>query len=83
VVRHWSPGCIDVSLGSVERSDIGYSNNRAGPREVDPRLHTSYQLGRRSLGHESPYVWCGCAFRRNTSIEPLEKIRPVRVTVQG
>jgi len=42
VVRDRSPGCIDVPLGSVERSDIGNSNNRAGPREVDPRPHTSY-----------------------------------------
>jgi len=41
-----------------EKSDIGDSNSKAGPREVDPRLHTSYQLGR-SLGHDSPCVWCG------------------------
>ena len=30
-----------------ETSNIGDSNNEAGPREVDPRQHTSYQLGRR------------------------------------
>jgi len=53
MVRYRSLGCADVS---VERSDIGDSNNRAGPQEVDPRPHTSYQLGRR-LGHESPCVW--------------------------
>ena len=34
-----------------ERSDFGDSNSRAGPREVDPIPHTSYQLGR-SLDHE-------------------------------
>ena len=32
-------------------SDIGDSNSRAGPCEVDLRPHTSYQLGR-SLDHE-------------------------------
>jgi len=39
-------------------SDIGESNNGAGPREVDPRQHTSYQLGR-SLDHEGSMrvVW--------------------------
>jgi len=41
-----------------ETSDIGDSNNRAGPREVDPRPHTSYQL-RRSLDHEGSCVRCG------------------------
>jgi len=41
VVRHQSSGRADVSSGSVERSDIGDSNNRAGPREVDLRPHTS------------------------------------------
>ena len=41
-----------------ERSDIGDSNSRAKPREVDPRPHTNYQLGR-SLDHEGPMrvVW--------------------------
>ena len=34
-----------------ETSDIGDSNNRAGPREVGPRPHTNYQLGR-NLDHE-------------------------------
>ena len=32
-------------------SDLGDSNNRVRPQEVDPRPHTSYQLGR-SLDHE-------------------------------
>jgi len=41
-----------------ETSDIGDSNSRAGPREVDPIPHTCYQLGR-SLGHEGSMhvVW--------------------------
>jgi len=41
-----------------ETSDIGDSNNRAGPREVDPRPHTNYQL-ERSLDHEGSMrvVW--------------------------
>jgi len=41
-----------------ERSNIGDSNSRAGPREVDPRPHTDYQLGR-SLDHEGSFcvVW--------------------------
>ena len=81
VVRHWSPGCADVSPGSVERSGIGDSNNRVGPWEVDPRPHTNYELGR-SLCHKSP---CGVddAFGHNTSKEPLEKIQPEKVTFQG
>jgi len=47
MVRHRSSGCAYVS------SDIGESNNGAGPQEVDSRQHTSYQLGR-NLGHEGP-----------------------------
>jgi len=47
-------------------SDIGDSNNRAGPREVDPIPHTNYQLGR-SLDHEGSML-------RNTSKEPLGEI---------
>jgi len=41
-----------------ERSDIGDSNRKAGPREVGPRPHTSYQLGG-SLDHEGSMrvVW--------------------------
>jgi len=30
-------------------SDIGDSNSRAGPREVDPRQHTSYQYHEGSM----------------------------------
>ena len=45
-----------------ERSDIGDSNMRAEPREVDPRPHTSYQLGR-SLDHQGSMrvVWMTCS----------------------
>jgi len=45
-----------------ETSDIGDSNNRAGRREVDPRPHTSYNLGR-SLDHEGSVrvVWMTCS----------------------
>ena len=52
MVRHWSSGCVDVS------SDIDESNSGAGPREVDPRPRTSYQLGR-NLDHEGSMcvVW--------------------------
>jgi len=47
----------EQSEGDVT-SDIGDPNSRAGPREVDPRLHISYQLGR-SLYHEGSLhvVW--------------------------
>jgi len=39
-------------------SDIGDPNSIAGTREVDPKPHPSYQLGR-SLGHEGSMcvVW--------------------------
>jgi len=75
VVKHRSSECADMS------SDIG--NSGAGPQEVDPRQHTSYQLGR-SLDHEGAHA-CGVddAFRRNTSKEPLEEIKPKRVTFWG
>jgi len=53
-VEEWS----DIGHQDMLTSDIGKSNNKAGPREVDPRPLTSYQLGR-SLGHEGPCVWCG------------------------
>jgi len=52
VVRHRSSRCADVS------SDIGESDSGARPREVDPRPHTSYQLGR-SVDHKGSMrvVW--------------------------
>ena len=52
MVRHRSSGYVDVS------SDLSKSNSRAGPQEVDPRKHTSYQL-ERSLNHEGSMrvVW--------------------------
>ena len=52
-------------------SDIGDSNRRAGPREVDPRPYTS-------ITREKPRLRgvhaCGVndAFRRSTSKKPLE-----------
>ena len=50
--------CSRQQSESDVTSDIGDSNSRAGPREVDPRPHTSYQLGR-SLDHEGSMrvVW--------------------------
>ena len=55
VVRHQSLGYTDMSLDSMERSDIGNPNSRAGPGEVDPISDASYQSGR-SLYHDGPCV---------------------------
>jgi len=63
-------------------SDIGDSNNRAGPPKMGPGPYTVIINEKpRSRGVHV----CGVndAFRRNTSKEPLEELRLVRVTFQG
>ena len=77
VVRHRSPGCTDVPLVGVERSDIDTQTTELGHERWIP-YHTPI------ISKGGAYVTrvhaCGVddAYRRNTSIEPLEKIRPSR-----
>jgi len=61
------------------------SDSKDGPRKVGPRNHISYQIKLsdiRKLKSRGIHA-CGVygAFGRNTSKEPLEALRPIRVRV--
>ena len=63
-------------------SDIGESNSGAGPQEVDP--NNTLVISREKPRSRRAHV-CGVnnSFRRNTSKEPLDELRPIWVTFQG
>jgi len=72
VVRYRSPGCIDVPLNSVERSDIGTRTKELGHERWIPD-HTPI-ISKGSLDHEAHVCRVDDAFRRNTKCRATGKI---------
>ena len=72
MVRHRSPGCTDVPLVSVERSDIGTQTAELGHGRWIPD-HTPVINKGESQVTRVHACRVNDVFKRNTSTKPLER----------